>query len=93
MPLGPDDRVRVSDQVVFRSIGGEAVLLHLDRGVYFGLDPIGSRVWDALVEHGCARPVLAAVVEEYEVTEEALVGDVTRLLDELADNGLIERHP
>jgi len=91
MPLTPDDRVRVNDQVVFRTIDGEAVLLHVDRGLYFGLDPIGTRVWEAVVEHGCVRPVLETLVEEFDVTADALAADVTRLLGELADNNLIER--
>jgi hypothetical protein len=92
MTLALDDFVRVSEQVVFRTIDGEAVLLHLDRGLYFGLDPIGTRVWEALVEHGCARPAMIALLDEYDVTRELLTRDVTRLLNELADNGLVERH-
>jgi len=89
LPLTPDDRVRVNEQVVFRTIDGEAVLLHVDRGVYFGLDPIGTRVWEALVEHGCARPILAPLLEEYDVESDALESDIVALLNQLSANDLI----
>ena len=91
MSLSPDDRVRVNGDVVFRDLDGEAVLLHLERGTYFGLDPLGTRVWQALVEHGRARPVMASLLAEYDVAASVLEADVARLLNELSANDLI--HP
>jgi hypothetical protein len=83
----------VNPDVVFRDVEGEAVLLHLERGIYFGLDEVGTRVWTALVEHGCARPAAAPLIEAFEVTPEALDADVGRLLDELAANDLVRIEP
>jgi hypothetical protein len=91
MTVSLDERVCVNRDVVFRDLDGEAVLLHLERGTYFGLDPIGTRVWQSLVEHGCARPALARLLEEYDVSADALEGDVTRLLGELSASDLIRR--
>jgi len=89
MQLTVDDRVSVNGDVVFRDLDGEVVLLHLQRGTYFGLDPVGTRVWQALVEHGRARPAVALLLAEYDVTADALESDVARLLDELSANDLI----
>lgn len=89
MQLSVDLPLRVNGDVVYRDLDGEVVLLHLERGTYFGLDPIGSRVWQALVEHGCARPALAPLLSEYDVTADALEADVVRLLGELSANDLI----
>jgi hypothetical protein len=90
MQLTVDDRVRVNDDVVFRTIEDEAVLLHLERGLYFGLDPIGTRVWDALVAHGSARPIISELLDEFDVVPETLESDVARLLNELRENDLIK---
>jgi len=84
-----DQLVAVSDDVVFKEIDGEAVLLDLQRGEYFGLDPVGTRIWQTLVEHGCARPAIAALLEEFDVSPETLEGDIVRLLAELSTNHLI----
>jgi hypothetical protein len=45
------------------------------------------------VEHGCARPAAAPLIEAFEVTPEALDADVGRLLDELAANDLVRIEP
>lgn len=84
-----DRRVIVNPDVVFRDVEGETVLLHLERGIYFGLDAVGTRVWASLVEHGRARPVVAELLEEFEVTGAVLEDDIARLLDALAENNLV----
>jgi hypothetical protein len=91
MELSLDDRLRVSPDVVFRDIEGEAVLLHLERGTYFGLDPIGTRVWQALVEHGSVRPAIAALLDEYDVAADTLEADLRSLLADLSAHDLVRR--
>ena len=85
-----DRRLVVNPDVVFRDVEGETVLLHLERGIYFGLDAVGTRVWTALVEHGCARPVIAALLDEFEVAPDVLERDVAQLLDALLQNDLVK---
>jgi hypothetical protein len=88
-PSALDRRVDVNPDVVFREVEGETVLLHLERGIYFGLDAVGTRVWTTLVEHGCARPAVAALLDEFEVTPDVLERDIAQLLDALARNDLV----
>ena len=89
MQLTIDDAVTLNDAVVFTELDGEAVLLDVQRGTYFGLDPVGTRVWQSLVEHGSARPVLASLLEEFDVAPETLEQDIIQLLGELTANDLI----
>lgn len=84
-----DRRVVVNPDVVFRDIEGDTVLLHLERGIYFGLEAVGTRVWTALVEHGCARPAVASILDDFEVTEDVLERDIARFLDALAEKDLV----
>lgn len=37
-------RVRIRDDVLSRDLQGEAVILNLNTGLYFGLDPVGTRI-------------------------------------------------
>lgn len=89
MQLTLDDRVTVNEQVVFKEIDGEVVLLDIERGTYFGLDAVGTRVWQTLMDHGLARPALARLLEEFDVEADVLESDVIRLLCELRTNDLI----
>ena len=44
-------RVRVPDEVIARDLAGEALIVHLGTGTYFGLDATGTRMWQLLAEH------------------------------------------
>lgn len=81
--------VKVSDDVVFRVLGDEAVILNLATGVYFGLDTVGTRMWQLMSEHGSTDPVVTALLGEYEVDEGQLRGDLEKLIEQLKEKGLV----
>jgi hypothetical protein len=83
------DTFHASDGVVCRELDGEAVLLNLDSGMYFGLDRIGTRIWQLVEEHGQLDAIVAALGEEYDAGPETLRQDVSDLLSALAARGLI----
>lgn len=79
----------VPDDVIFRELGGEAVLLNLESGIYFGLDPVGTRAWQLIVEHGCLERVHERLLEEYDVAPAALEADLLSLFSDLSRHGLL----
>lgn len=79
----------MSPSVVFRELDGEAVILDLESGTYFGLDPVGTRVWALLREHGALDKVCAHMMDEFDVTADVLERDVRALVDELRAKRLI----
>lgn len=84
-------RLRVSDDVVFRELDGEAVVLNLGSGMYFGLDEVGTRVWSLIEAHGDLRSVYNALLDEYDVAPEILERDLVGLVSEMAEKGLLIR--
>lgn len=85
--------LRISPDVVFREIAGEAVILDLGTGMYFGLNQAGARIWKCLDE-GCERSRIAdRIVEEFDVAREDAERDVERLLRDLLDRGLVVQEP
>ena len=83
-------RVRPRDQVLFQeSPQGEAVLLDVTSGVYFGLDPIGARIWQLLGAHELLSEIARRVQEEYDVSEDQCASDLLTLLAELDAHGLV----
>lgn len=87
--MSPPEQITVPSDVLHQQLGEETVLLHLGTENYYGLDEVGSRVWQLLREHRTVDPIVAALLREYEVDETTLRNDLERLLDELADLGLI----
>lgn len=82
-------RVRVNDDVLFQELQGEAVVLNLKSGVYFGLDPVGTRIWQLFAAHELLSDIAQAIVAEYDVTEERTAEDLLALVADLERNGLI----
>lgn len=81
--------IKISDDVVFRDLAGEAVILNLATGTYFGLDEVGTRIWHVLAEHGSKDKVIEVLLGEYEVEEGQLRHDVDELVQQLSDKGLV----
>lgn len=81
----------MSNRVLVREIGGEAILLHLDSATYFGLDDVGTRFWTELVNRGSVSAACEALVGFYDVEPAVLRRDLEALVEELIDSGLL--HP
>jgi coenzyme PQQ synthesis protein D (PqqD) len=79
----------INPSVIYRELAGEVVLLNLQSGVYYGLDEVGSRVWQLLTQSRGVDDVCATLLDEYDVSAEALRADVERLVGELSEKGLV----
>ena len=88
-----DARIRIPDAVLHQQLDAETILLHLTAEHYYGLDEVGSRVWQLVDRGSDGASIVAALVEEYDVDEATLRADVARLLDDLLALGLIEVEP
>jgi hypothetical protein len=79
------------DHVVRCEVADEAVLLDTRAGLYYGLDPVGARVW-TLVEGGAAfGEVCDTLLSEFDVARDQLVRDVAALMQELTARQLMRR--
>jgi hypothetical protein len=74
-----------------RSVGDETVILNLESGTYYGLDPVGARMWQLLGEGKSLGELCEIMLEEYDVARERLEADLLNLAEELANNGLVDR--
>lgn len=93
MALSVNDGLTVSDDVLFRELDTEAVLLNLKTGVYFGLNPVGTRAWQLFAEHHVLARVVDLMLDEFEVERDVLEQDLLDLSRQLVDAGLCEVTP
>jgi hypothetical protein len=82
--------VCLADGVVLQKAADEAVLLHLDKGLYFSLNAVGTRMLELARQLPDVPSVVAALELEYETTPDVLERDLRRLLAELAAEGLVD---
>jgi hypothetical protein len=91
-PAALSDVVSVSTSQVASRVGDELAILDLDHSLYYGLDPVGARIWELIQEPTVLSAVLAAVVAEFEVDEPTARADLLALIDELVEKGLVTKH-
>jgi hypothetical protein len=87
------DRAVVPPNVLIRFLDQESVLLNLETERYFGLDAVGTRMWQAVTEAPMVDAALARLVEEYEAPPGTIRKDLEHLLQRLIENGLIVLQP
>ncbi len=85
-----DEKVKIPEEVVFQKVGDETVLLNLKTGTYYGLDTVGTRVWELVAEKGTLAGIVESMLEDYEVSPEDLQRDILRLVKVLRAKGLVE---
>lgn len=85
----PSGRIAARDGVMFREVAGEAVLLNLNSETYFGLDEVGTAMWNVLVGAASIEAAFEVLAGEFDVDPDTLRTDLSAFIAKLADAGLI----
>ena len=85
-----DSTVVVVENQVFTDLGGEVAILQLGKGIYYGLNGIGSRVWHLIQQPKRVTQVCDVLLKEYDVETERCQRDLLALLKQLSSEALIE---
>jgi hypothetical protein len=88
--LKPDTVLRALPEDLSSDLGGETVILHMSAGVYYGLDGVGSRIWQLIQTPRSVSEICARLLDEYDVDAGRCERAVLALLGEMSRAGLIE---
>lgn len=86
-------RLACAPDILSRILDGEAVLLDLASGTYFGLNPVGSRVWELISASKTVGEIRVVIQQEFDVTDDVLTRDLDELFTTLEKRGLIRVGP
>ena len=70
-------------------LDGEKVMLNLDKGEYFMMNEVGSRIWEIISEPINVKEIISTLRNEYEVDEETCKDTVIEFLGRLDNADLI----
>jgi hypothetical protein len=87
------DRFRPLPHITWARQDDATVLLDADRGLYYTLNEVGSRIWDLLIAGEPVIEILRCLAVEFEVATDVLEMDAAALLGRLLEARLIERIP
>lgn len=89
--IPPATRFHPKPSLRMRELEGEAVLLDLATGRYFGLNASGCCVWSKLADSRSLDEIASELAEERELPRERLLADVIEIVAELEREGLVLR--
>lgn len=75
---------------VSSDLAGEAVILDMPSGTYYGLNAVGASIWQLVQVPKTVTQIRDAVLDEYEIDADTCEGDLFTLLGDLHEKGLIE---
>jgi len=88
-PITPDTRVTQRKDLPNVELDGEIALMNVEKGSYYGLDKIGSRIWAIMAEQITVKEIVDILLQEYEVSPEICENDVMELIKQLNERGLV----
>lgn len=94
--LRPEDVFRKKGEVVFRDIGGESLLIPIvnnvgDLSSIYTLNEIAARIWGLIDGRRSVREITRLLTDEYDVSEDVVMDDVSGFIEELVNIRFLER--
>ena len=91
--MGIDESLRVvrNDSIPTGEVDGELVALDLEKGSCFGMDSIGSAIWDLAREPMTLGEIADALTARFDVEREQCLNDVAPFVGDLLAEGLLLR--
>jgi hypothetical protein len=87
--ITPDTRLQRKSDLLFNEIDGEVVMLSVENSEYYGMDKVGSRIWEILEQPVVFKDLIFKLLEEYDVSEEQCLKETLEYLNKLCDKNLI----
>lgn len=82
--------IRRSRNLLESEIDGDVIALSIDKGMCYGLNDVGSRIWRALDDWTDMDRIVGVLVDEFDVDEATCGAEVERLLNELNAENILE---
>jgi hypothetical protein len=77
------------EDIVASDIDDEKVMMSVEKGQYFGMDPVGSRVWELIEKPIKVSELIDGLLGKYDVDRETCEQDVLAFLEELHEDGIV----
>jgi hypothetical protein len=89
MSISTESIISKIGDIVASDIDDEKVMMSVEKGQYYGLDPIGSRVWELIEEPVKVSELINTLFQKYDVDRETCERDVLAFLEELREYGIL----
>jgi len=78
-----------SEQVIDGEMDDHQVMINLEKGKYFGLNPVGKRIWEIITTPKSLEEIVDTLTGEYNIGRDTCITEVRHFLDESIRMGII----
>lgn len=91
--LRPDTKVARSDDVLASAFDNEMVMMVIESGKYFNLNPTGKRIWEIIETPRTVSEICAVIEDEFDVDLAVCKGKIMEFIIELMDKEVVKILP
>lgn len=88
--INDESIVRKNIEIDDADLDGEKVMMNLDKGKYFSLNEVGSRIWTIISSSISIKGITDILIKEYDVDYETCKVEVIKFIKKLYEDDLIE---
>lgn len=70
---------------------GDLVMMSISQGTYYGINPVGGRIWSLLEQPASVASLCNTIVSEFEVSKEQCQQDVLQFVEQLLKAGVVSQ--
>jgi hypothetical protein len=78
-------------QIIDGELDDSQIMMHLEKGKYFGLNPVGKRIWDMIQQPKSFDELIISLLNEFNVEQNQCTKEVKEFLDKAIANDIIEK--
>jgi hypothetical protein len=80
-----------NEQIIDGELDDNQIMMHLDKGKYFGLDPVAKRIWEIIEQPKSFEEITTVLLDEFEVSPEQCTTDVQDFLEKAIQFDIIKK--
>lgn len=86
-----NNTVCINDEIDATDLNGERVMMNLEKGKYFALNDVGSRIWNIIEEEKevAVQKIIDKLLDEYDVQNDTCKNAVVNFINKLRDEELV----
>lgn len=78
-----------NNEIIFSHMDNEIVMMNLEKGEYYGLSQVGSRIWELIETPQTMHDICTSLCNEYDVSHEKCTEDVQNFLNLMTEKNII----
>ena len=87
--INDETRIKKNETILTSKIEDQTIMMNLENGNYYGLNPVGSQIWEIIEQKISVKKLCSRLIKEYEVEESHCKKVVLSFLEKMNKSGLI----